>query len=49
MRKAKLSVHKTDVVAVCRAFSLEVPAGSLEDLAEVSLGRRVWRWGADWR
>jgi hypothetical protein len=36
MRKAKLSVHKSDVQSIIRAFSIEVPANSLDDLAEVS-------------
>lgn len=38
MRKAKLSVHKSDVQSIIRAFSIEVPANSLDDLAEVSFG-----------
>lgn len=36
MRKAKLSVHGSDVKNVLRAFSLQVAAGDLEDLEEVS-------------
>ena len=37
MRKAKLSVHSADVKKVLNQFSIEVPANSKEDLAEVSL------------
>lgn len=37
MRKAKLSVHKSDVQSIIRAYSIEVPANSLDDLAEVSV------------
>lgn len=36
MRKAKLSVHSADVKKVLSQFSIEVPANSLDDLAEVS-------------
>lgn len=35
LRKAKLSVHAADVKRVISVFSLEVPANSLDDLAEV--------------
>lgn len=44
MRKAKLSVHKSDVQAVLRAFSIEVPANSLDELAEVSEGVSAMAW-----
>ena len=40
MRKAKTSVHGADVKTVLRAFSIEVPASSLEDLEEVSTRAR---------
>lgn len=35
MRKAKLSVHATDVKKVLAAYSIDVAASSQEDLAEV--------------
>lgn len=35
MRKAKLSVHAADVKRVLSAYSIDVPASSVEDLAEV--------------
>jgi len=35
LRKAKLSVHAADVKRVLSVYSLEVPANSLDDLAEV--------------
>ncbi|POV98417.1 hypothetical protein PSHT_14032 [Puccinia striiformis] len=37
MRKAKMSVHRADVKAVLRQFSIEVPASSTEDLNEDSI------------
>lgn len=37
MRRAKISVHAADVKNVLRSFSIEVPAGSVEDLQEVRL------------
>lgn len=36
MRKAKLSVHATDVKKVLAAYSIDVAASSPDDLAEVS-------------
>lgn len=41
MRKAKLSVHKSDVQAVLRAYSIEVAASSEDDLAEVRCRARA--------
>ncbi|MBW0481628.1 hypothetical protein O181_021343 [Austropuccinia psidii MF-1] len=45
MRKAKLSVHKADVKSVLRQFSIEVPAGSLDDLNEESIVTRLRKAG----
>ncbi|ORY49288.1 hypothetical protein BCR35DRAFT_310807 [Leucosporidium creatinivorum] len=45
MRKAKLSVHKSDVQSIIRAFSIEVPANSLDDLAEDPIVVRLRKAG----
>lgn len=45
MRKAKLSVHKSNVVDVLRSFSVEVSANSLDDLAEEPIVVRLRKAG----
>lgn len=45
MRKAKLSVHKADVKSVLRQFSIEVPAGSTDDLNEKSIVSQLRKAG----
>lgn len=41
MRKAKVSVHRADVQRVLSAYSIEVPANSVDDLAEVSVADQL--------
>lgn len=41
MRRAKVSVHSSDVKNVIRSYSIEVSAEDLDDLKEVSYGH--WR------
>merc|ERR1712093_67081 len=45
LRKAKLSVHAADVKRVISVFSLEVPANSLDDLAEEPIVVRLRKAG----
>ncbi|GAA5883510.1 hypothetical protein JCM16303_005454 [Sporobolomyces ruberrimus] len=45
MRKAKLSVHSADVKKVLSQFSIEVPANSLDDLAEDPIVVRLRKAG----
>ncbi|BGP02681.1 hypothetical protein RTBOTA2_002449 [Rhodotorula toruloides] len=45
MRKAKLSVHAADVKRVLSAYSIDVPASSVEDLAEAPIVKRLRQAG----
>ncbi|SCZ98511.1 BZ3500_MvSof-1268-A1-R1_Chr3-1g05432 [Microbotryum saponariae] len=45
MRKAKISVHKSEVQKVLRAFSIEVPAENADDLAEAPIVTRLRKAG----
>ncbi|GAA5945194.1 hypothetical protein JCM1841_005512 [Sporobolomyces salmonicolor] len=45
MRKAKLSVHAADVKQVLRAYSIDVPASSVLDLAEEPIVTRLRQAG----
>ncbi|POY74797.1 hypothetical protein BMF94_2070 [Rhodotorula taiwanensis] len=45
MRKAKLSVHATDVKKVLAAYSIDVAASSQEDLAEEPIVKRLRQAG----
>ncbi|GAA5860504.1 hypothetical protein JCM1840_000280 [Sporobolomyces johnsonii] len=45
MRKAKLSVHAADVKQVLRAYSIDVPASSVQDLAEEPIVTRLRQAG----
>ncbi|KAI5479189.1 actin depolymerizing protein [Pseudohyphozyma bogoriensis] len=45
MRKAKVSIHTAGVKDVLRAFSIEVPASSLDDLAEDPIVTRLRKAG----
>ncbi|GAA5899246.1 hypothetical protein JCM6882_009294 [Rhodosporidiobolus microsporus] len=45
MRKAKLSVHAADVKNVLRVYSIDVPASSLDDLAEAPIVVRLRKAG----
>ncbi|GAA5943297.1 coactosin family protein [Sporobolomyces koalae] len=45
MRKAKLSVHSADVKRVLSQYSIEVPAGSIEDLNEEQIVTRLRKAG----
>ncbi|GAA5940383.1 hypothetical protein JCM10213_007518 [Rhodosporidiobolus nylandii] len=45
MRKAKLSVHAGDVKNVLRSYSIDVPASSLDDLAEDPIVTRLRKAG----
>ncbi|GAA5842561.1 hypothetical protein JCM9279_003619 [Rhodotorula babjevae] len=45
LRKAKLSVHAADVKRVLSVYSLEVPANSLDDLAEEPIVVRLRKAG----
>ncbi|BGP40018.1 hypothetical protein JCM10450v2_003998 [Rhodotorula kratochvilovae] len=45
LRKAKLSVHAADVKRVLSAYSLDVPASSLDDLAEEPIVVRLRKAG----
>ena len=45
MRKAKLGVHSGDVQQVLRAYSIAVPASTLDDLAEQPIVVRLRKAG----
>ncbi|BGP24564.1 hypothetical protein JCM10295v2_003482 [Rhodotorula toruloides] len=45
MRKAKLSVHAADVKRVLSAYSIDVPASSVDDLAEAPIVKRLRQAG----
>ncbi|GAA5978710.1 hypothetical protein JCM11641_006150 [Rhodosporidiobolus odoratus] len=45
MRRAKLSVHAADVKKVLRAYSIDVPASSAEDLAQDPIVTRLRKAG----